>query len=83
MNDAHPLRIEFNYPTELAVSKEKEIYFYRILQEITHNTIKHAKAENLKINLHKTGTQLILHTKDDGCGFSYEAKLNESSDLGF
>ena len=60
----HPLRIEFNYPTELAVSKEKEIYFYRILQEITHNTIKHAKAENLKINLHKTGfTAYLAHKR--------------------
>lgn len=82
MNDAHDLKIEFNYPTELAIPKEKEINIYRMLQEITHNTIKHAKAANLKINLHKTGTQLILHTKDDGCGFSYETKLNESSGLG-
>jgi signal transduction histidine kinase len=79
INDAHEIKIDFNYPSDLVIPKEKEVNIYRIIQEITHNTIKHAKARHLKIKLHKTGTQLILHTKDDGCGFNYDAKLNESS----
>ena len=82
MNDAHPLKIEFNYPVGIEVPKDKEITIYRILQEITHNTIKHAKANSLKVNLHHAGAQLVLHTKDDGCGFTYTAKVNESSGLG-
>jgi signal transduction histidine kinase len=34
---------------EISVSKEKEIHIFRMIQEIVHNTIKHAHAKNLQI----------------------------------
>src|SRR6266576_1561301 len=36
---------------EILVPKEKEIHIFRMIQEIVHNTLKHAQASNLQIGL--------------------------------
>jgi signal transduction histidine kinase len=77
----YPLQIEFS-PDTFTLSPEKEITLYRILQEIIHNTVKHARATVLKINLEKKGNLLLLETKDDGIGFNYTQKTQITQGLG-
>ena len=48
---------------------KEEVYIFRIIQEITHNTIKHAKARSLEIKIYKKKNSLFIMTADDGCGF--------------
>jgi two-component system, NarL family, sensor kinase len=62
--------------------EEKEINIYRIIQEIVHNTIKHARAGKLQISLERNSNQLLLRTKDDGVGFSYEMMDSHNGGLG-
>ena len=45
--DGKILKIHLNAPGALTLSESISINIFRIVQEITHNTIKHAKAENL------------------------------------
>ncbi len=61
------------------LSSELEIVIYRIVQEFINNMIKHAKAENLNINLieHDKSVEIIL--AEDGVGFDLE-KLNNIGD---
>jgi two-component system, NarL family, sensor kinase len=47
---------------------------FRIVQEIVHNTIKHARAGSLVIELRFRNNKMLLHTKDDGLGFDYREK---------
>ena len=82
MSDANKIKFQFKYPGGLIVQKEKEINIYRIIQEIIHNTIKHARASNLVIELQQKNNLLILQTEDDGIGFNYKALQIESSGLG-
>jgi two-component system, NarL family, sensor kinase len=82
LNDVHPLRISFAYPPEFSLEQDKEINIYRILQEIIHNTLKHAQAKNLRIKLSREKDQLVLMTEDDGIGFNYVEKTKLSSGLG-
>jgi signal transduction histidine kinase len=82
LSDVHPLRINFDHPPEMKLDQDKEINLYRILQEIIHNTLKHAQAKNLKIKLLTEKDQLILMTEDDGIGFNYNEKSKLSSGLG-
>ena len=42
---------------------------FRIVQEATHNVLKHAKAGVLHISLTWTDGELRLRVEDDGCGF--------------
>lgn len=42
---------------------------YRVLQEILHNTIKHASAKTISVNLTGTDDGINLIVEDDGVGF--------------
>ena len=67
---------------EITVPKEKEIHIFRMVQEIVHNTIKHAQARNLQIGFSEEGGHLLCLTKDDGRGFDKEKVLASSLGLG-
>lgn len=82
INAAHTLKIRFIYEENFQLPKEKEINLYRIFQEITHNTIKHAKAKNLAMELKKQNNILLLTIIDDGIGFNYEERSKSSTGLG-
>lgn len=80
--DAYKLPIKFVCEQDLQLSQDKEINLYRIVQEITHNTIKHAKASMLIIKISVQGERLYLMTADNGKGFDYFSKINNNSGLG-
>ena len=64
------------------ISEHKTLHLYRIIQEIVHNTIKHAHATVLLITLTKEQNKLQLVTKDNGVGFDYEKELKKEKGLG-
>jgi PAS domain S-box-containing protein len=55
---------------------EHKLMLFRILQELSSNTFKHAKAENVEIEISFSEAGLEMHYKDDGIGFdsSYSKK---------
>jgi len=76
------VNIQLYVVKEIQVPKEKEIHIFRMIQEIIHNTIKHAHAGNLQIGFSEEGGHILCLTKDDGCGFDKEKALSRSSGLG-
>ena len=48
---------------------ETEIVLYRIIQELVNNTIKHAQAQHVIIQLVKNEKNVTLTVEDDGKGF--------------
>lgn len=50
-------------------SEEIEITLYRIIQEAINNIIKHAKADNVEIQLKNYDDIILLTIEDDGVGF--------------
>ncbi len=77
----HSLKIEFT-AVDFTLPPEKQLNMYRVVQEIIQNTIKHANANVLVININKTPQSLILQTKDDGIGFSYNEKTQMAKGVG-
>jgi signal transduction histidine kinase len=77
----HPLEIEFN-TTAFSLKPEQEVNLYRVIQEIMQNTIKHARATKLHINIIKKDKSIFLQTKDDGIGFNYNEKSLEAKGVG-
>jgi signal transduction histidine kinase len=76
------VNIQLYVVKEISVPKDKEIHIFRMVQEIVHNTIKHAQAKNLQIGFSEEGGHLLCLTKDDGRGFDKEKVLAGSLGLG-
>lgn len=49
---------------------ECELALFRVAQEATNNTLKHAKAAKVTVSLSKRGQTLQLQVTDDGTGFT-------------
>lgn len=78
----YPLIINLECNKNIKLPDEMAINIYRIIQEIIHNTIKHAYAKHLMIQIIVKNKKLLLITADDGRGFDYEKKLGEYKGLG-
>ena len=69
-DDEHYPDIDFQYynlPEKIDTMVSLSIY--RIIQELLHNTIKHAKANEILIQLNKEDDELVIQYEDDGKGF--------------
>ncbi|WP_290790758.1 tetratricopeptide repeat-containing sensor histidine kinase [Flavihumibacter sp. UBA7668] len=67
------LRVRFQYTGEVRKWKDTEsVYLYRIIQELVNNVIKHAKAENLMVQMTVVENWLSINVEDDGIGYELE-----------
>jgi signal transduction histidine kinase len=68
--------------TEPATTIDVKYALYRVMQEATHNIIKHAYARNIFIELHEAHGFLVMSVRDDGCGFEPALKRPGHHGLG-
>ncbi len=67
---------------EYRLNEQKEVFIFRIFQELVNNILKHAKATNLIIQLDYGSASLFkLSVRDNGVGFSLEEKRGSKSPL--
>jgi signal transduction histidine kinase len=60
-----------------SLGEQRELVIFRIFQEAVNNTLKYAKAANLKISLYYTAQMFNLLIEDDGAGFNTEKVDNK------
>ena len=82
LNEVEETTFTFNCPISIdqLIDKNHEINIYRIVQELTNNILKHAKASTVTITFRIEPTSLILDVQDNGIGFNYQTLA--SSNLG-
>jgi signal transduction histidine kinase len=78
----YKLSIKLITDKETRLGLDKEINIYRIVQEIVHNTVKHANASLLVIRITQENNLFILSTTDNGTGFDYFARSKDNTGLG-
>ena len=61
------------------IAENQEIMIYRIIQELVNNTLKHAKAKNISLNLNYDGDILKVQYADDGVGFEMKPETGYTS----
>jgi signal transduction histidine kinase len=61
------------------LSKENEVQYFRIIQEILNNTIKHSKANTVNVNIKRSVMFIVTEIEDDGIGFD----SSNSAKMGF
>jgi signal transduction histidine kinase len=76
------LKIQLMELDLLPLTSDQNNQIYRILQEIIQNTIKHAQASNLLIEISREGDKtLLIRTSDNGVGYEME-KVRAANKLG-
>ena len=68
-------------PDNIALSPDRATHVFRIFQEILTNVARHAGASHAEVSLRRTGHDLTLEVRDNGCGISSEA-LQDAASLG-
>ena len=54
------------------LEKSEELHIYRVIQELIHNTIKHAKASEVWIKSKVIDNHLLISYEDDGVGLKMD-----------
>ena len=57
---------------DIILTNEQQEEFFFIAQEALNNTLRHAHAKSVEINLKQTKKNIILEIEDDGLGFNPE-----------
>ena len=58
------------------IVKNKEINFYRVLQEAINNILKHSEADKASITINHTHKEIKISITDNGIGFDAGKKEN-------
>lgn len=72
VQDSGKIKISFINNTIDPIAKTKELNLYRIIQELITNTLKHAEASKIKIEMKNLNKVLIIIYEDDGKGLNQE-----------
>ncbi len=74
------LKILFICEVDVVMSQEKSVHVFRMMEEIIHNTKKHANASELKILIEESGDNYHIRTRDNGKGFDIDkVKMNNKN----
>lgn len=82
VNRAGKLSIELKIEGQIfPLGRQRELVMFRIFQECLQNTLKHAEAKSLKINLQYSPDLVNLIIHDDGKGF-YPDRVDANGGMG-
>ena len=76
-----PLRVEIHSVNCPGLSAYRSLHLFRMLQEILHNTLRHARAQHLVVSGQVRNDTLHVQAVDDGIGFD-PVKAYNSPGLG-
>jgi len=68
LNATEQIACELRCQCHNRLDADTELALYRVTQELTSNTLQHAQASQIKINLLVDGTHFMLDYKDHGVG---------------
>lgn len=70
-SNSRKIAIDYNleYPKAF-LTKAKELHFFRIIQELINNSVRHGKAKNSQLIFKTENNNLLFTYTDDGIGFN-------------
>ena len=78
INNSNLMRASLKTNLDIRLSSKMEIHLYRVISEIVHNAIKHARASKLTLQIIKTDRSIIISVQDNGKGFDIEKRKTDS-----
>lgn len=61
---------------KLKLNQAEELILYRVITELTNNTLKHAEAKKITLDLEEKDQNIQIDYQDDGTGFDTESLSN-------
>jgi len=77
------LNINIRSKLDIRIDENIEIVAYRLIAELINNTLKHAKASTIDIDIDIDNNDLLINYADNGIGFNVKKALTIPSGLGF
>ncbi|WP_109298809.1 sensor histidine kinase [Aquimarina sp. AU474] len=77
INDSGKIKVFFKNNTTNSIRKSRELNIYRIIQELITNTLKHANASIIKIELKNENDALVILYQDNGKGLDKQEVLHK------
>ncbi len=83
INQAKSLKVDLQ-TDQYTINKRgiEESILFQVTKELINNTLRHAEATNVLIDLKNIDNQIILYYRDDGTGFDLDAAMKNRSGLG-
>ena len=75
LNASEQIQVSFHANSNVAIHKEFALNWFRILQELLNNTLKHAQAKHIDIHLRTASNTIILNYADNGIGLPKNGKV--------
>ena len=69
------LQVDLAEHHEIKLDHQKNMFIYKMLQELILNTFKHSKASHLKIEVSIDQNDLLIRTADNGIGFPMDSDM--------
>jgi len=82
INLMEKVEIEFKSNFKKRINDTVEIILYRTILELIHNTLKHANAKHIIIDMNMKKNILKIKYSDDGIGFNLNKTMNKKEDIG-
>lgn len=67
---------------DVALPLATEDQLFRVVQELFSNILRHAKASELEVYLHRVNQSVLLRIVDDGVGFDVSSQNNKAGSYG-
>jgi signal transduction histidine kinase len=80
VNELNQIKIHYSsidYPSNL--NRPAETMLFRVVKELLNNTIKHANAKRIDIQIYFEKEKMVLEYQDDGDGFEFESASDNDS----
>jgi signal transduction histidine kinase len=82
INKSTQLQLSLSFYQTPSVPRIIEVHLFRIVNEIIHNCLKHAKADKMVITVRSKKSDLQIIIEDNGVGFDYLSKMQNAEGLG-
>ncbi len=79
LKDLKQVQVNFHANEERRFDKDSEKAIFRVLQELIHNTLKHAEAKQVNLDFHFEPDRLTIRYRDDGRGFDRQAYMTKKN----
>ena len=70
LNSTNTIQVHLSAVADSYLKADEQIILFRIIQEAIQNSIKHAEASNIFIDIVNENSNLSIKIKDDGKGFN-------------
>ncbi|WP_020569964.1 sensor histidine kinase [Neolewinella persica] len=81
INKSGSIHVSFSSNIDERLAPKREIALYRVLQELVNNTLKHAGAKNIDVNINWARNLFSFVYQDDGKGFEQTEQVGKGLGL--